>query len=207
LFLNAIVERCVDPDAAYGDPGNQRTVTTYYASETELADADRTRSVVNPDGRMTSYTYEYGTYMPSANPAEPGAFTPGAGNDIRSIVVHGTVDQPDGIAFKTTREISIQDELGRQVMQAIEIFDGSSYHRISWAVQQYDEFGCVTDVYQSNGTHSESTWGCCVKDSETDAQGIERTYAYDDLQRLITQTKEGSAAGAWPAQWENRGRC
>jgi RHS repeat-associated protein len=195
-----IVEQASDPAAVFGDAGNLRTVTMYYPSGTGLADTGAIKSQLSPDGRLQSHTYEFGTYTPDVDPAKPGVFTPGTGSAIRTIVVSGTSASPEGIAYKTTRQISIQDELGRQPLQTVEVFDGSAYHQIQWSVQVYDRLGRMTNNYQSNGTYTESTWGCCIKDSETDARGIERTFTYDDLQRIVTATKLGMAAGTWPAQ-------
>jgi hypothetical protein len=45
-----ISERCSDPAAAYGDPGNLRTVTTYYPSDS--AEGGRVQSNQSPDGRL-----------------------------------------------------------------------------------------------------------------------------------------------------------
>jgi hypothetical protein len=71
------------------------------------------------------------------------------------------------------------------------VYDGSTYARIDWSVQEHDEFGRVVAVYNSDGTRTESSWGCCNKESETNAAGISTAYSYDDLQRIESQVREG----------------
>ena len=185
-----IVERCPDPAAPYGDARNQRTVTTYYPEGTPSAESGRLNSVLYPDGRFDVYTHEYGTYSLAANPAEPGHFTFGVGNDLRQTVTHGTAANPAGIAFKTTREVSIQGAVGNELLRETLVYDGSTYARIDWTVQEHDEFGRVVSVYNSNGTRTDSSWGCCSKESETNAAGISTTFFYDDLQRIEKSVRE-----------------
>ena len=114
-----MVERCVNPSASYGDPGNQRTVTTYYPSDDSFAESGRLNSVLYPDGRLDVYTYEYGTYASNVNPAQPGIFTPGSGSDLSETVTHGTAASPWGIDMKTTREISLRNALGNELIREI----------------------------------------------------------------------------------------
>lgn len=187
-----IVEQCTDPSAAYRDPTNLTTVRIYFEHGTDLAEEGKIKSLTFPDGRMDSSSYEYGTYSPDGDPALAGSFVPGTGTDVREIVVHGTVSSPEGIADKTLREISIQNHVGEQLLREIQVFNGSSYERIQYTTQVYDQDGHVTDIYNSNGTHREVSWGCCNKESETDEQGITTLYSdYDNLGRLLTSTKEG----------------
>jgi len=194
-----IVERCAHQGAAYGDPENQRTVTTYNPSGTGDAGSGSVKSILYSDGRLDTYTYEYGTFILNEDPAL-SSFSPGAGTDIRETVVHGTQDHPAGIAFKTTRETSIRDALGNERMRETAVYTVEGYIRIQWTVQYFDAFGHMTRAVHSNGTQSESTWGCCGKESDTDIQGIRRNYIYDDLQRAVTEIKEGVSSGPWPSQ-------
>ncbi|MCP4749215.1 MAG: hypothetical protein GY874_24230 [Desulfobacteraceae bacterium] len=64
-------------------------------------ESGRLQSIIYPDKRQDLYVYQNGSYSPEADNA-PGAFTAGTRTDIQTIVVRGTVDQPDGIACKTT---------------------------------------------------------------------------------------------------------
>ena len=183
-----IVERAVNPSAGYGASGNERTVTVTYAYGENTAESGKTKSIIYPDGRMDSYTYEYGSYTPGSG-STPGTFTPGSGEYVRESVVHGTTGDPAGIANKTTKDIVINNPLGRQLLTETHVYTGSGYERISWSVQGYDDDGHVIEVNNSNGTRTESTWNCCGKDSDTDAQGIVRSYSYDDLNRVEFETR------------------
>jgi len=190
-----IIEHCVNPASVYGDSGNLRTVNTYYPFGTEKADSGRIRSLRYPDGRLDTHSYEYGTYS-----SVEGGFSPGSGSGMRQNVVHGTTERPEGIAYKTTKEASVRDEFGNVLLRETYVYDGSGYVRIQWTEQYFDEFGRVETIKHSNGTQADSTWSCCARESEKDTRGIERTYIYDDLQRLETEIKEGIEQGPWPAQ-------
>ncbi len=185
-----IVERCANQTAAYGAAGNLRTTTTYYASIAAAAAAGRIKTVDHPDGRKDSYSYAYGTYTSDPDPAL-SSFTPGTGNAFRQTITHGTSAAPDGVAYKSTRETKVLDAQGNDVLDEVYAYDGTAYARIDWTVTLYDEHGRPTDVYRSNGTHAETTWACCGKDSETTAEGIQYTYTYDSLHRVSTVTKKG----------------
>lgn len=196
-----IEEKCTDPSAVYGDVTNLRTVKIKYNPGTDLAESGKIKSMQYPDGRLENYTYEHGTYTENGDPAQPGTFTGGTGSDIRTVIVYGTTSSPDGIAFKTIQEIIVQNEFGREQLKEKYVYSGNGYERIQWAVQIFDSFGHMTDVYKSDGTHSENEWindGSCScsligKKSETDATGIYTKYSYDDLNRIETITKEGTA--------------
>jgi len=194
-----IVERCLDAAKTYGDPDNQRTVTVYYPSGTGTIEAGRIKSARYPDGRYDTYTFEYGTYVPDADPAAC-RFGPGEGRDVLETVIHGTIDHPEGIMNKTTSETSIQDEFGLELLREVFVFTGEGYDRIQWTRQYYDEDGRVVKVINSDGTQTTGTWSCCAKESETDARGITRNYVYDDLYRLETVVKEGISSETWPDQ-------
>ena len=99
-----ITERCTDISKNYGDASNLRTTRTYYApGSASSATAGMLKSIVYPDGRKDSYTYEYGTYTSDPNPAS-SSFTAGSGDSLRTTVVHGTTASSDGVANKTTKE-------------------------------------------------------------------------------------------------------
>lgn len=188
-----IVEHSSGPEAGYGASGNLRTTTEYYPHDTASADSWRIKSITYPDGRKEEYTYEYGTYTPDPNPDLPGTFASGSGTDIREQVVHGTTTQTEGIAFKTTMERRITNSLGDMLLQEIYVYVGSGYQRIQWTVQIHDKFGHILTVSNSDGTKSESTWDCCGKSSDTDSQGISRSFDYDDLNRLNAETKSAAS--------------
>lgn len=187
-----ITENCVDSSASYGNSANLRTETVYYKSNTDLAESGKIKSILHLDGQLETYSYTYGSYSPNGNPALPGVFTPGSGMDIRSIVVHGTSSSPQGIAYKTSRNISIQNYLGRELLSETQVYKGSAYERVQYSTKLYDAAGHVTDTYMSDGKHTSAEWDCCHKTSETNAQGITYEYIdYDALGRLETSEKIG----------------
>jgi hypothetical protein len=96
--------------------------------------------------------------------------------------------------FKTTRKISIQTRLGRELATETQVYDGNEYQTVNWTVREYDELGRLSDVCKSDGRHLEYTQGCCNLESETSDRGIVTDYTeYDDLGRLFTKIKRGTA--------------
>jgi len=192
-----ISERCTDVGAAYGAAANLRTVSVYHPSDTGLPESGRVASIAYPDGRMDSYTYERGLYTPGSADDVPGTFTAGSGTDLRQSVVHGTVDHPAGIAFKTTREVTVSSELGWTLMETSEVYDGAGYARLSWSLYHYDDFGRQTAAYRSDGTGTHAVWSCCSKEADTSAEGIETTYGYDALNRVTDTVRLGLDNGTY----------
>lgn len=190
-------ERCGDASAAYGAAGNLRTERIYNPESASAASSQRLKSATWPDGRHETYAYEYGVYTTNADPALC-SFTPNATGDyIRATLTHGATNSPDGIANKTTREVTIEDRAGRTVMgETYAYAGGANYTRVAWTVSERDELGRTTAIHKSNGAHSEATWGCCGKEWEKDESGIEYSYTYDALQRLVQKVKSGNATQA-----------
>jgi YD repeat-containing protein len=184
-----IVERAKNPSSGYGDTGNERQITVTYEYGNATPESGKTKSITYPDGKKDSYTYEKGGYTPGAN-STPGTFTAGIGEYVRETITHGTTANPEGIANKTTRDIVIINPVGLELLKETYVYTGTGYERIKWSVQSYDDDRHVTEINNSNGTKSTSIWNCCGKESDTDIQGIIRSYTYDDLNRVETETKE-----------------
>ena len=188
-----ITERCAAHNSSWGDPANERTVTEYFTSSDRIrADAGRIKSQRAADGRLTIYTYEYGAFVPGADPAQ-SRFTPGSGQDIRQSAVHGTLDHPAGIAYKTTKDVRIENRLGQTVFEQTFVYTGSGHELIAWTAHEYDRDGHPVKTRSSDGTMSESVWGCCGRESDTDSRGIQRTFAYDALRRVTTEIHHGAS--------------
>ena len=180
-----ISETATSQGAGYGSVGNLRTVTVFYPEDDSVS-AGRLKSVLSPDGRLTTSTYEQGSFD-----VDSQIFTPGTGADERVTTVHGTESSPAGIALKTTKEESITDSLGNALFQQTLIYDGSAYHGISWTAREYDDFGRMTRQTASDGTFTESDWSCCVKKIEIDAAGVRTDFIdYDGLHRLMNSSRE-----------------
>ncbi|MFH0908836.1 MAG: hypothetical protein V1929_08745 [bacterium] len=188
-----ISERCSSQSADYGNTTNPRTTRIFYPITNALESADRPKSVQYPDGTLDSFTYEKGAYTASTNPAS-SLFTPGAGTDTCETVVHGVATNSAGIAFKTTKETVIRDAGGRVVLRETYVYDGSGYERIDWTVLEYDaSFGRLVRTVHANGTEESATWDdCCGQASRTDAHGTVTLFEYDQLGRLLAETKDGT---------------
>ncbi len=185
-----ISEQCAAPDCAFGDGGNLRTVTTYYAQSSE-PESKKIKSQLSPDGRLTTYVYETGTFSPSADPARAEFFV-GEGTAVRLSTLYGTEEFPDGIAFQTVKEITITDSFGNEVMQETHVKTGSGFERLTWSYKSYNDQGRLIETLYSNNTRTESQWSCCGKQSSTDIYGITTSYRYDELKRLTGSVNEAT---------------
>ena len=178
-----ITENSSTPGAAYGTVGNQRTTSTYYSPDNQnAAAAAYLKSVVHPDGRQDTYTYESGTLV-------NGAFVSGSGTALRTSIVHGTVASPDGIACKSTKDVSVEDGLGNEVLTEVYAYTGTGYERMSWVARTFDFFHNTTSVSTSKNTRTEAVWEGNRKVAETDESGIGYACAYDSLGRVASKTK------------------
>ena len=177
------------------------TTTTRYHASAQPSLANKVISIDYPDGKKDSHVYEKGNYVPNADPAL-SAFTPDVnGLAERETVVHGTTTSPAGVSFKTTKETSVQNQYGNQVLQETYVYNGTAYERIGWSVRDYDDRSHVVMSRNHKGEMTTAVWTGEQNTSEIDAKGTETTYTYDSLNRTKTITKKGiAAAGGFPAQ-------
>jgi len=188
-------------ETSYASVGTQQTTirVSYHSSATPFL-ANRISSVQHPDDRKDTYAYEKGIYTSNPDPSL-NQFTPDAnGTAQRMTVTHGTVASPVGIAFRTTKETSIQDQSGNTVFKENYVYDSASYERIGWSALDYDTRGFLTQIRRNTGQMTTLTWNGDKRVSEIDEAGIETTYTYDDLGRIKTQTKKGISSGSFPVQ-------
>ena len=192
-----IEEKSARADASYGDADNLRTITVLHGSGFF---AGETKTIQFPDGRFDSYTYEQGDYL--GGETTPGDFVPGTGNFERITIVHGTTNSPNGVAFKTTKEIKIRNGLHHEHLNETYVCTGAGDERVDWTVQAFDGLGHLVGTFFANGTSKSSSWGtgCCGKESDVDVDGTTTLYTYDALGRKTTQVKEGVSAGEYPFQ-------
>lgn len=180
---------------------SQATITTRFHSTASTFLANRIVSIQYPDGRKDAYTYEKGDYVTNADPSL-NQFNPNAnGLSERETVVHGTVSSAAGVAFKSTKDVIVRDQFGHSALQETYVYTGSSYARTTWSVRDYDDRGHVTQTRNSNGSIMTAVWNGDLLTSEIDENGVETTYTYDTLNRLVSRTKKGVATnGSFPAQ-------
>ena len=185
-----ISERAASPTNAFGSAGNLRTETVCYHDDYSDSNlVGRVKYVKQADGLLTSYSYEIGSYQFGTS----GVFTAaGTGDFLRTTSIQGTGSNPSGIVNRTIASVSITDKLGRQVFTQSSVFDGSDYVPVDWTATFSDEAGHVTNSLSANGNRTDTEWGCCGKDRETDAFGTVTEYLYDDLKRVDMSIKVGT---------------
>jgi len=179
-----IEERCPNVSSTFGDGSCLRTETHYRGGDPADPLLGRVDQVKHTDGRLDTYDYELGRWN-GAN------FLRGDGKALRTTVTHGTVTRPDGVANKSTREVSIVDDLGHAVRDEHHISVGGSYVLASWTQRAYNADGHLTSTTNSTGQEQRSSWGCCAQNAETDASGVTSVYDRDGLERVRSSTRAG----------------
>lgn len=165
-----------------GGPETETVTRTFDAS-------GKTESIDYEDGRRDFYIYEKGEY-------DAGEFTiDEEGECERTIVTHGTVEDPEGIANKTTREITIEDADGHTVSEETLVYtDEAEYERLNLTLHTYDEDGNLTETTKDGRvTYSATYYGDGKVETEADEQGIETEYTYSG-NNITTSTKKGVAS-------------
>jgi YD repeat-containing protein len=192
----------IETETAYvSATSTQATITTRYHSSASDFFVNHVASIQYPDGRKDTYSYEKGNYTTNVDPSL-NQFTPNSnGLAQRSVIVHGTTASPDGIALKSTKEVTVLDQFGHDVLEEVYVYTGAGYARVAWSVMDYDDRGHLTQTRRIDGTVVTATWDGDQKTADIDETSIETDYTYDSLNRVATQTKKGIAAGGgFPSQ-------
>ena len=171
-----IVERAVAQGSAYGATGNLRAIKTYYADNSSFASTGQIKSAQQPNGRLTSYSYTYDN----------------ATNKLLSIATEGAVSSPAGVAYKSLREITTRDARGLVVQEETQVYTGSGYSTLNIHQNVYDMAEHLIQRSKDGRVVYDAVYNANEKISETDEDGITKTYTYDELDRLATETKVGT---------------
>lgn len=199
-----IHEVCQGAAAEYGNLANARTEKRYYGDKNDSTTLGRLKSVVFSNGLMDSYVYAYGNFTQSSSPGNSSFAVNVNGYALKTTITHGTADSPTGIANKTTQTEKIGDAFGNPVMEkeyvctraAAAATDATpavtaSYEQLSWKNATFNATHQQLNTYNSRNEETNTTWDCCNKASYTDEVGIQYTYTYDSMNRLISETKKG----------------
>ena len=170
--------QAVTPNAAWDDPLNLVTITRSYLGGPFEG---KTQSVARPDGTMIVYSYEYAAS--------------GDGSNLVTTVSTGQPNADGTEIVNGTRTVTAQNQWGTTIRAESHNITEGSDTLLAWnQAAAVDDFGRATEVAYSDGTHATTLYGCCGILSRTDREGIETTYSYDALQRVISTTRAGITA-------------
>ncbi len=191
--------------AADGGAYLTTTTKTYRIDGADPMRRGRLYSVQTPNGSKQSFAYEVGSFT-----------SPSDGTDVRVTVVHGaatgtnwvtalgsrTIDPLYLHANKSTKVVEILKR-GFLVKRETHVYTGGSGPSPIFALLSTEEFTYTADGRlkkrtNSNGAFTEATWVGTRKVSEKDETGLETTFQYDAMDRMIESTRP--AVGALPAQ-------
>lgn len=168
-----IVERASIPEAAYGAPGNLRTVTTWYPADLDDHAAGRIASVRHEDGQLDLYTYSWVDSVWTETVTR----------------VHEL--EPDPVPMQTTRRVAIYGRTGNLIEERTELMTAPDvWEQIDGVAYEYDVNGRETKRTAFNGLTTVSAWSgtCCGKSSETAPDGTRTTFTYDTAGRVVVRT-------------------
>lgn len=171
----------------------------------------------SPGGAMTYYSYDKGILASSDTNPDPSFTVSGSGTAWRSCVYSGTSlndNDPDGnepvvsftdggrisgfylIPKKSTRMTTYREHdetKGDRIIMLTEVFvGGTTFEEVSWKYSSYSENGILKKSEDSYGNiYTAGTIEDGLLEDETDATGVERTFAYDALGRITSVITDG----------------
>lgn len=173
-----------------------RSDRRYYSPSACLTNATETltnqtetgfvwKAYVRADGTRNVHVEERGNLSGTA-------FTPDtSGAAKRLTITHGTVSSPDGVAYRSTREITITDAEGRLVVYDQAVYTGSGHATIVGETNTYDLLGHRVLSTRNGRITGEADWDGRTLLSESDERGIVTGYGYDDYGRRHQETRAG----------------
>lgn len=182
-----IEEDAATDDSEYGDVSNRRTTRREDVLGADARLQFKPLSTVHPDGSEDAWQYQVGTYTVSS--PDIGVFT--EQEDGKFIRVTETLKANLEEPYKSTRTVSILDDFGQEIQNETWVCTGSNqYERMDWQTISRDDFGRELVRRYVNGLTTETTWGCCGKESETRPDGQSWSYVQDMLGRTTHTIKE-----------------
>ena len=194
--------------AAWSAEGNVRHYIDYMPKNENKPCSEKKSREVHQDGTVDVYSYSAGVYTPGPDGAA-GVFVDsgcGEGDWFRTVVTHypvqPTMDFSESntvrfvqLPYQSTREVTIEMRSKKEtVLSEQYVCTGvapENFARISWTSTSRDALGQATLVVNSDGTRAENSYVADRLVSSTDEEGLETTYAYDVLGRVIAETKSG----------------
>jgi RHS repeat-associated protein len=160
------------PGAAWSDSANLFTTNKFYSSGPNL---NRLKSVVHPDGTLTTYNYaddsggNYRTNMTAT----------GQPNSTFTTVVVGTTNwSVVNLSRQPVISVSADIASGGIVL-------------MSETYTNFDDFGRPGRVTHLDGTFEDTYYSCCGLDHTVDRDGVTTSYIYDAAHRQVAQTRLG----------------
>ena len=206
--------RLLDPSetnlvAAWTAPVNPHRLSVYMP-DSDFKPCSRLPSlVVEPDGSAAFYDYASGEYTPAAD-GTPGSFAVVRGGSVfRTTITHGTAASFDldpaglstngyaGVPLRGTREIRYETRIDKlEILRESYVCNATGgYERIAWTKTDRDADGNVVRILASDGTRVDRTWSDGLLLSETDENGIVHSFAYDGLDRLVSDSRVDPLTG------------
>ncbi len=185
-----LVERAASPTAAYGDAGNERTVTRRMPDAPNAPFSGAVRAVEASDGRRTTVAHSLGVLNRAASdPAQWSFVIRSDGAYRRTETLETAAGSPDGIPGKTVRTVAIADAQSRVQFESVHADDGqppSAGNRLSWTAYDYDASGRVTLRRSSDGGRYETGYyPCGIVRTTLDAAGLSVTNRIDALGQTL----------------------
>lgn len=186
-----VEETALTENSEWGNSTNLRTRHIYYPTTADLVSRGRLNKIIYYNGIIENYTYQAGNWIQGSTPST-SSFAEGNGGALKISKSISTENFPDGIAYKTYKDVVTYDERGNKVKEEQYVYTGTNYDLLSWKLYVYNSRNQQTHIYYSDGTTETYTWNCCNKESYTDREGIQYTYVYDSLNRLVSERKLGT---------------
>jgi YD repeat-containing protein len=203
---------------------NAALVTTklVYSSRVEDPDLrDRPLAETRPDGTMTVYAYQHGTLDTTTGvwSTSTSSSPVGTGPHVRTLQTVGksgtgvssilgcavpTLDLAPNLAVVSEK---ITDGVGNVLRDATYLYVNNSFNLLNANYYQYNSWGRLLYIADqpiaanstTNGRflYAATYVGGICKSWERDQQGVQRSYHYDDYDRVQTVTQLASSDGAY----------